>query len=91
MLTESAEDDFKQFPFDFLPDLPIVVQRYHGQISSDAGLLPLRQFDQRWNLTGRMVQCLDDPSSGFEADHPVLLPRLLRRMRLLATSKMKVL
>jgi hypothetical protein len=50
--------------FDFLPDLPVVVQQHQGQISSDAGLLPLRQFDQRWNYTARMAQCLEDPNPG---------------------------
>jgi hypothetical protein len=48
--------------FDFFPQLPIVVQQHKGQISSDAGLLPLRQFDQRWDYTGRMARCLDDPN-----------------------------
>ena len=52
--------------FDFLPDLPVVVQPHQGQISSDAGLLPLRQFDQRWNYTARMAQCLDDPNPDRE-------------------------
>jgi hypothetical protein len=47
--------------FDFLPQFPIVVQQQAGQLSSDAGLLPLRQFDQQWNYTARMAQCLDDP------------------------------
>jgi len=56
MSAQSAE----QISFDFLPQLPLIVQRHAGQISSDAGLLPLRQFDQRWNYTARMVQCLDD-------------------------------
>ncbi len=51
----------EQLSFDFLPHLPLVVQRDAGQISSDAGLLPLRQFDQRWDYTARMVQCLHDP------------------------------
>jgi len=50
-----------QFTFDFLPQLPVLVQRSAGQITSDAGLLPLRQFDQRWDYTGRMARCLDDP------------------------------
>lgn len=56
MVAQAAE----QFSFDFLPQLPVVVQRHAGQISSDAGLLPLRQFDERWNYTSRMVRCLDD-------------------------------
>jgi hypothetical protein len=51
----------EQLSFDFLPQLPIIVQQSAGQISSDAGLLPLAQFDRRWNYTGRMAQCLVDP------------------------------
>jgi len=35
-------------------------------MSSDAGLLPLRQFDQRWNYTARMAQCLFDPKPSRE-------------------------
>jgi Transposase DDE domain group 1 len=50
-----------QLTFDFLPHLPVVVQLHEGQLSSDAGLLPLRQFDQRWNYTQRIAQCLVDP------------------------------
>lgn len=48
--------------FDFVPQVPVVVQQHPGQISSDAGLLPLRQFDQRWDYTARMAQCLEDPN-----------------------------
>ena len=50
-----------QLKFDFLPHLPVVVQQHPGQLSSDAGLLPLRQFDQQWNYSQRLAQCLDDP------------------------------
>ena len=57
MSSQGAE----QLSFDFLPDLPVVVQPSDGQLSSDAGLLALRQFDQRWNYTARMARCLFDP------------------------------
>jgi len=50
-----------QLTFDFLPHLPVIVQQHQGQLSSDAGLLPLRQFDQRWNYTQRLADCLSDP------------------------------
>jgi hypothetical protein len=50
-----------QLNFDFLPHLPLLVQQHQGQLSSDAGLLPLRQFDQQWNYTTRLAQCLFDP------------------------------
>ena len=48
--------------FDFLPHREVVVQRHRGQISSDAGLLPLRQFDERCRYTQRMAECLHDPN-----------------------------
>jgi len=60
MVAQSAE----QMSFDFLPQLPVVVQRHTGQISSDAGLLPIREFDQKWKLTARMAACLDDVMPG---------------------------
>ena len=50
-----------QLTFDFLPHLPVVVQQHQGQLSCDAGLLPLRQFDERWNYTERFAACLVDP------------------------------
>lgn len=50
-----------QLTFDVFPHRPVIVQRHPGQISSDAGLLPLRQFDQRRDYTRRMAQCLHDP------------------------------
>jgi hypothetical protein len=52
--------------FDFLAHVPVIVQRHQGQISSDAGLLPLRQFDARWNYTQRMADCLHDPKPDRE-------------------------
>ena len=58
MVAQTAES----FLFDFLPQRDVVVQQHRGQISSDAGLLPLRQFDERWRYTQRMADCLHDPS-----------------------------
>lgn len=55
-----------QILLDFVPQVPILVQQHQGQISSDAGLLPLRQFDQRWDYTARMAGCLDDPNPNRE-------------------------
>jgi hypothetical protein len=62
MVTQTGD----QLAFDFLPHLAIVVQPHPGQLSSDAGLLPLRQFDQRWNYTARLVECLEDPNPDRE-------------------------
>ncbi len=47
---------------DFFPQIPVVVQPTGGQLTSDAGLLAIRQFDQRWNYTQRMAACLADPN-----------------------------
>jgi hypothetical protein len=51
----------EQIQLDFLPQIPVVVQPSAGPLTSDAGLLPLRQFDERWNYTQRMAACLCDP------------------------------
>ena len=67
----------EQLSFDFLPHFPIVVQRRQGQLSSDAGLLPLRQFDQRWNYTARFAQCLIDPKPQREHSLLVMLRQRL--------------
>jgi hypothetical protein len=39
---------------------PIVIEPSPGQLSSDAGLLPIRQFDQRIGLTRAFAEALDD-------------------------------
>ncbi len=36
-----SSQDAEQIEFDFLPDLPVVVQQHEGQLTSDAGLLPI--------------------------------------------------
>lgn len=64
MVAQSAEREREQLSFDFLPDLPVVVQQHRGQLSSDAGLLPVRQFDERWRYTDRLAACLHDPKPG---------------------------
>ena len=57
----------EQFQFDFLPHSPIVVQSHHGQLTSDAGLLVVRQLDQRWTYSARLAACLVDRRA--EPDH----------------------
>ena len=53
MVAQAAE----QLSFDFLPQTDLVVQRHQGQLTSDAGLIPVRQFDRRWRYTERMAEC----------------------------------
>jgi hypothetical protein len=40
---------------------PLVIEPSSGQLSSDAGLLPVRQFDQRICLTRAFVEVFVDP------------------------------
>jgi hypothetical protein len=41
---------------------PLVIEPSAGQLSSDAGLLPIRQFDQRIELTRAFAEALDAPA-----------------------------
>jgi len=50
-----SSQDAKQIEFNFLSDLPVLVQQHEGQLTSDAGLLPIAQFDRRLNYTARMA------------------------------------
>jgi len=72
MVAHSAKREREQLSFDFLPDLPVVVQQHHGQLSSDAGLLPIRQFDQRWRYTDRLAACLHDPKPAADRVHTLI-------------------
>src|SRR3954454_10072161 len=49
------------FDFDFFEPLPIQVEVSDAPLTSDAGLLPLRQFDERIGLTKQFAAVLDDP------------------------------
>jgi DDE family transposase len=57
-----SSQDAQQISFEFFPHLPVIVQPAKGQVSSDAGLLPLGQFDRRWKFSQRMAECLMDPN-----------------------------
>ena len=46
--------------FDFLPSRPVEIEVSPAPLSSDAGLLPVRQFDQRIRLTDQFAAALDD-------------------------------
>ena len=38
---------------------PLVIEPSPGQLSGDAGLLPIRLFDQRWEPTQAFIDALD--------------------------------
>jgi hypothetical protein len=48
---------------------PLVVEPSPGQLSGDAGLLPVRQFDQRIGLTRAFADALDDPRDPDLIEH----------------------
>src|SRR4051812_30727825 len=46
--------------FDFLPARPVEIQVSHAPLTSDAGLLPVRLFDERIRLTRQVADALHD-------------------------------
>jgi hypothetical protein len=66
-----------QTTFSFYSHRPVRVDFKGGQISSDAGLLILRAFDERHQLTADLSPSLDDPRDPARVDHT--LPALLRQ------------
>jgi hypothetical protein len=58
--------------FDFLDDRPVVVEVNHAPLSSDAGLLPIRQLDQRLGFTRQLAAALHDPRDPDLIEHSVL-------------------
>jgi len=66
-----SQSDF-QLKFDFLPSKPIVVEPSADQVSSDAGLLPFRQLDERIGLTRRLAEALTDRRDAGRIDHSFL-------------------
>jgi len=51
---------------------PLVLSPSAGQLSSDAGLLPIRQFDERIGLTRAFADALDDPRDPDLTEHTFL-------------------
>jgi len=59
-----------QGTFSFFRDLPIVIETTGAQLTSDAGLLPIREFDERIELTRSFAAVLDDPRDPHLLSHP---------------------
>ena len=51
---------------------PLVIEPSPGQLSTDAGLLPIRQFDERIGLTRDFAAALDDPRHPELTEHTFL-------------------
>ncbi len=61
-----------QLLFSFYRHRPIRADFSGGQISSDAGLLPLRAFDQRYGLTRGLAELVPDSREDERVRHSVL-------------------
>jgi hypothetical protein len=61
-----------QGTFSFLHNLPIVVEASAARLSSDAGLLAIREFDERIGLTPGFAAVLNDPRDAHKFDHSFL-------------------
>lgn len=64
------------FPFDFYAPLPIQIETSDAPLTSDAGLLPLRQFDERIGLTQQFAAALHDPRDPDLIEHT--FPEMVR-------------
>jgi Transposase DDE domain group 1 len=58
-----------QLSFSFYRHRSLRVDFSGGQITSDAGLLPVRAFDERYSLTRRLAELLDDPREEERVRH----------------------
>jgi Transposase DDE domain group 1 len=61
-----------QGTFSFFPDLPIIIEATSAQLSSDAGLLAIREFDERIGLTRSFAAVLNDPRNPELFEHSFL-------------------
>src|ERR1700737_1836982 len=65
------QDPAPQLCFDFF-DRPIVIQSSNAPLTSDAGLLPIRQFDERIGFTRQFAAALKDPRDPELIEHSML-------------------
>ena len=65
-------DCIPQLVFSFYRHRPIHADFSGGQITSDAGLLPLRAFDERHHLTRDLAETLSDPRQDDRVRHDSL-------------------
>jgi hypothetical protein len=61
-----------QFDFDFFTSKPVVVEPSAGQVSSDAGLLPFRELDERIGMTQQFAEALIDRRHVGYVEHTFL-------------------
>jgi len=73
-----------QLPFHFHRSKPVVVEPTAGQVTSDAGLLPFRMFDEQIGLTRQLAEALEDRRHGSYIDHSFLEMTRMRVYGILA-------
>ena len=61
-----------QQSFGFFESLPVVVEVSAAQLSSDGGLLPVREYDQQCGLTAAFAAALDESRDPNLIQHPRL-------------------
>lgn len=62
----------QQLVFGFHPDFPVVCEPSPAQLSSDAGLLVVREFDERIGLTARFAAALTETRDPTFRRHDLL-------------------
>jgi hypothetical protein len=55
-----SPQDVGQIRFEFFTRLPIEIEAREVQVSSDAGILPIRAFDDQIGYTQRFIACLNE-------------------------------
>jgi len=60
-----------QVRFGFYDSRPVVVQPQDGQFTSDAGLLPFRELDEKLGFTQQFAAALNDPRDPAATTHTV--------------------
>ena len=58
--------------FDFLPDKQVVVEVLNEALSSDGGLIPIRQFDELIGFTQQIADALQDQRDAKLTKHSLI-------------------
>lgn len=64
-----SEQSVEQVQFDFFSGLPVVTQVRDIAVSSDAGILAIRQFDEQIGLSERFIGCLSETRDAAKVEH----------------------
>jgi hypothetical protein len=73
-----------QVSFDFYGSKPVLIEPSAAQVSTDAGLLPFRQLDERLGLTEQFAAALSDRRVAGYVDHSFLEMTRMRVFGILA-------